>query len=295
MSSPSCSDCTADGLLDAPGSTADAVSPTTTGDDIPTRWAAVGALALGVFGLVTAEFLPASLLTALASDLSISEGAAGQTVTATALIGAIAAPSIPLLTRRIDRKHVMLALTTLLVLSNALAVVADSLWPLLTARVMLGVALGGFWSMAAALAMRLVPESKFPRAMSFILTGVSVATVCAAPVGAWMGELWGWRSAFVAAGVVSVITLLAQIFTLPALPPTAHPDLRVLGQLLGRPGVRMALLAVLLVISGHFAGFTYLRPLMENVHPPSSVGGDLGDFVWPMAIGGFVRSISYGG
>lgn len=80
-----------------------------------------------------------------------------------------------------------------------------------------------------------------------------------------MGDLWGWRSAFVAAGVVSVVTLVAQAITLPALPPRDHASLRVLGQLLLRPQVRMALLAVLLVISGHFAGFTYIRPLMENV------------------------------
>ena len=231
----------------------------------PARWPAVVSLALGVFGLVTAEFLPASLLTAMAGDLGISAGAAGQAVTATALVGAVAAPSIPLLTRRFDRKAVLLALTLLLALSNALAATADSFGVLLAARVMLGVALGGFWSMAAALAMRLVPEKLFARAMSVVLTGVSVATVCAAPVGAWMGDLWGWRSAFVAAGVVSVLTLVFQLVTLPALPPRDNPDLRVLGRLLARPGVRMALLAVLLVISGHFAGFTYIRPLMEDV------------------------------
>lgn len=222
-------------------------------------------MALGVFGLVTAEFLPASLLTAMATDLRVSNGAAGQAVTATALVGAVAAPSIPLLTRRLDRKQVMLALTLLLVVSNFIAATAGSLSTLLCARVMLGVALGGFWSMAGALAMRLVPATLFARAMSVILTGVSIATVCAAPVGAWMGELWGWRSAFAAAGVLSVITLLAQLATLPALPPRDNPNLRVLGELLTRPSVRVALLAVVLVISGHFAGFTYIRPLMEQV------------------------------
>lgn len=281
------------------------MSVTTCADDAdigalpaPTRWPAVASLAMGVFGLVTAEFLPASLLTAMASDLSITEGVAGQTVTATALLGAIAAPSIPLLTRRIDRKHVMVSLTLLLVLSNGLAAIADSLWMLLIARVMLGIALGGFWSMAAALAMRLVPERQFPRAMSLILTGVSVATVCAAPIGAWMGELWGWRSAFIAAGAVSLVTLIGQLAALPSLPPNANPNLRVLGELLTRPGVRMALLAVLLLISGHFAGFTYIRPLMENVAQLSvgaisaillgyGIGGFFGNFV-----GGYIAGRS---
>ena len=262
------------------------------------RWGAIGSLAIGVFGLVTAEFLPASLLTAMASDLGVSDGAAGQAVTATALVGAIAAPAIPLLTRRLDRRAVMLALTTLLVLSNAIAATAGSLATLLAARVLLGVALGGFWSMAAALAMRLVPESLFARAMSVILTGVSFATVCAAPIGAWMGDLWGWRSAFVAAGALSALTFAAQLATLPALPPRDSPNLRVLGELLRRPSVRVALLAVLLVISGHFAGFTYIRPLMEDVTrlPVSAIsaillGYGIGGFFGNFA-GGFVAQRS---
>ncbi|KAF1044540.1 MFS transporter [Xylophilus sp.] len=257
----SCQDCIA-----ADAGVFAGASPTASPGSTPAaRWPAVTSLALGVFGLVTAEFLPASLLTAMASDLGVSPGAAGQSVTATALVAAVAAPSIPLFTRRFDRKLVMIALTLLLIVSNALAIAAGSLGILLVSRVLLGIALGGFWSMAAALALRLVPEQLFARAMSIILTGVSVATVCAAPIGAWMGELWGWRSAFIAAGAVSLLTLAAQLFTLPALPPRDHTSLRVLGELLRRPGVRVALLAVLLVISGHFAGFTYIRPLMEDV------------------------------
>ncbi|CAN7235072.1 MFS transporter [Rhizobacter sp. LjRoot28] len=246
----------------AAATTATGTAPHTTA---PARWPAVASLGLGVFGLVTAEFLPVSLLTPMAADLGVSAGAAGQTVTATALVGAVAAPTVPLLTRSLDRRHVMFGLTALLVLSNLLAATASSMAVLLAARVLLGVALGGFWSMSAALAMRLVPEHLFARAMSFILTGVSVATVCAAPLGAWMGELWGWRSAFVAAGAVSLVTLAVQLGTLPSLPPVSRPDLRVLAQLLTRPPVRVALLAVLLVISGHFAGFTYIRPLMEDI------------------------------
>ncbi len=270
-----------------------AAGPTETNSQISleaANWPAIASLALGVFGLVTAEFLPASLLTAMAADLGVSEGAAGQTVTATALIGAIAAPSMPLLTRRFDRRHVMLALSLTLVLSNALAATASSLPALLVSRLMLGIALGGFWSMAGALAMRLAPERLFARAMSLILTGVSVATVCAAPIGAWMGAHWGWHSAFVAAGLLSIATLAAQVFTLPALPPRDNPNLRVLGELLTRPSVRVALLSVLLVISGHFAGFTYVRPLMENIAHLSvsavsavllgyGVGGFLGNLV----------------
>lgn len=278
MSSTECSISNYDGALTASSTQA--------------RWPAIASLALGVFGLVTAEFLPASLLTAMAADLGISEGAAGQTVTATAVTGAIAAPSIPVLTRHMDRRNVMIALSLALLLSNAIAVIASDLVTLLAARVLLGVALGGFWSMAAPLALRLVPDALFPRAMSLILTGVSVATVCAAPIGAWMGDVWGWRSAFLAAGAVGLVTLVAQLVTLPSMLPMAQPNLRVLGQLVGRGPVRAALLAVLLVISGHFAGFTYIRPLMEDVtHLPI---GAISAVLLGYGIGGFFGNLAGG-
>jgi DHA1 family purine ribonucleoside efflux pump-like MFS transporter len=284
MSSTSCPTCPDDASIAA------AVNPDHPTPAAPSaRWPAVASLALGVFGLVTAEFLPASLLTAIAADLHVSEGSAGQTVTATALVGAIAAPSIPLLTRRFDRRSVLVSLTLLLVLSNVVAATAGSLTVLLAARVMLGIALGGFWSMSAALAMRLVPDNLFARAMSLILTGVSIATVCAAPIGAWMGDLWGWRSAFIAAGAVSLVTLVTQWLTLPPLPPRDNPNLRVLGELLQRPPVRVALLAVLLVISGHFAGFTYIRPLMENVTHLSV--GAISAVLLGYGIGGFFGNL----
>ena len=258
MSSNSCSAC-----LDA--SSGLSAAPPNAPERDTAHWPAVASLSLGVFGLVTAEFLPASLLTAMAADLHVSVGAAGQAVTATALVGAVAAPAVPLLTRRFDRRWVLLALTALLLFSNVLAATAQSLGVLLTGRVVLGIALGGFWSMAAALTMRLVPGPLFPRAMSVVLTGVSIATVCAAPVGAWMGDLWGWRSAFVAAGAVGVLAFAVQLRTLPALPPRGEARLRAMGELFTRPAVRFALLAVLLVVSGHFAGFTYIRAVLEQV------------------------------
>ncbi len=228
-------------------------------------WGAVISLSLGVFGLVTAEFLPASLLTPIAADLGISNGAAGQAVTATAVVGAIAAPTIAILTKSIDRRLVMWTFTLMLVVSNILAATASGLTTLLVARVVLGVALGGFWSMAGAMAMRLVPSHLMPRALSIVFTGVSVATVCAAPVGAYVGDLWGWRTAFALAAIVGVVTLAAQMLTIPRLPPVGAPGLSSLATLLRRPSVSMALVVTLLIASGHFAGFTYVRPFLEEV------------------------------
>jgi len=258
-------------------------------DERSPAWAAVLALALGVFGLVTAEFLPASLLTPIAADLGISDGAAGQTVTATALIGAVAGLFTPIVTGRLDRRLVMWALTGLLIVSSVLAALAHGLTMLLVARLLLGIGIGGFWSMAGAMAMRLVPSRLVPRAMSLIFTGVSVATVSAAPIGAYLGGLIGWRMVFTLAALIGVVTLVAQLATFPRMPPQGAPSARTLVELLGRPGVRLVLLTILLCISGHFAGFTYVRPFLEQVPTLSvemislvllayGVGGFFGNF-----------------
>lgn len=237
----------------------------TSTDEASPAWAAVVSLSLGVFGLVTAEFLPVSLLTPLAGDLGISVGAAGQAVTATAVVGAIVAPTMAIMTRGVDRRYVMWAFSLGLLVSNLIAAFATNFAMLLTARIILGVALGGFWSMAAAMAMRLVPARLVPRAMSIILTGVSFATVSAAPIGAYIGDVWGWRTAFFSAAGVGLLALVAQFATLPSLPPIGSPSIATLLALLKRPSLRLALFTVLLAVSGHFAGFTYIRPLLEQV------------------------------
>ncbi|RRH94516.1 MFS transporter [Mesorhizobium tamadayense] len=235
--------------------------------DQPSRpaWGAVISLALGTFGLVTAEFLPACVLTPLAHDLGITEGAAGQTMTATAIAAAISAPTTAIITKRLDRRIVLWAMMLLQILSNVLAEVAWSLPVFLAARVVLGIALGGFWSISASLAMRLVPNHLLPRAMSIILTGVSVAIVCAPPIGAYVGEIWGWRAAFMIAAVVNAVTLLVQLVTIPTLPPVEMPGFRSLLDAAKKPMIKVALLVVLLVASGHFASFTYIRAFLEKV------------------------------
>jgi len=181
-------------------------------------WVAVFSLAMGVFGLLTAEYLPASLLTPMAADLGVSEALAGQAVTVTAVVALFAGLLVPRLTRSIDRRLVLLGFTALMILSNALVALSSSMGVLLVMRVLLGIALGGFWSMAAAVAMRLVPPQRVPRALSIIFSGIAVGTVVSVPLGSYLGGLLGWRSAFWAATAVGGLTLAFQWFTLPEWP-----------------------------------------------------------------------------
>jgi len=255
-------------------------------------WPGVVSLSLGVFGLVTAEFLPASLLTPIAQDLNVSIGGAGQSVTTTAVIGALAGPAVVIGTSRMDRRLTLLGLTTLLIVSSLLSAFAGGLGMLLVARAVLGIALGGFWAMSLALAMRLVPQRLMPRAMAVIMTGVSVATVCAAPVGAWVGEVFGWRSAFLIAAAVGGLALVVQFLTLPAMPSRGAADLGTMAAVLRRPAIRLGLTTVLLVVAGHFAGFTFIRPFLETV-PHFEVEG-ISAVLLAFGIGGFLGNL-FGG
>jgi predicted MFS family arabinose efflux permease len=226
-------------------------------------WAAVGSMALGVFSLVTAEFLPASLLTPIAADFRISEGAAGQTVTATAAFALLSSLLVTAVIRNLDRRILMLGFTILLLISNLIAAFALNLPMLLVARVLLGAALGGFWTMSAALTMRLVPEASVPRALSIIFSGVSAATIFAAPLGIYLGHLFGWRAVFLMAAGLSAITLIAQAATLPRMLAAGSARLGTLVEVLKRRGVAVGIMCAMFLFIGHFAFFTYLRPFLE--------------------------------
>ena len=232
-------------------------------EKIQPAWLAVFSLTMGVFGLLTAEYLPASLLTPIARDLGVSESLAGQAVTVTAVIALFAGLLIPRLTRALDRRIVLLSFTALMIFSNLLVALSSGIVMLLAMRILLGIALGGFWSMAAAVAMRLVPERLVPRALSIIFSGIAVGTVVAVPLGSYLGEMSGWRSAFIAAAAVGAISFVFQWLTLPGMPPVVRTRAASVFSLLQRPGVSVGMVGCVLAHTGQYALFTYIRPALE--------------------------------
>ena len=231
----------------------------------PAAWLAVVSLGLGIFTLVASEFLPASLLSPIAADLGITEGVAGQLVTATSIIGIIGGPLVVSSLPRLDRRWVMAGLTTLAIASNVLVAIAPVFGLMLAARLLLGMSIAGFWAMSLAVTAQLVPADRLGRAMTIVNTGVSLATIAAVPAGAYFGELLGWRAVFLLAAGAGVLTLIAQLTTLPPVPPSGAPGFRSLVQTALTPVVALGVLAIVLIAGGHFMGFTYLRPAFETI------------------------------
>lgn len=228
-------------------------------------WLAVLSMAATSFALVSAEFLPAGLLTPMARDLGISEGTAGQVVTATASVGAVTALFSNVLIGKINRKTVLVALTALAVGSNILAATASEFWLLLVGRAGLGIALSGFWALSVAVVARLVGANATGRGMAIVTLGVSLATIAAPSMGALISDWLGWRTAMAMTAGLAVIAMLMQAVSLPTLPASTSNSLTDVFKLTRRRGIQLGMLAILLLMTGHFAGSIYVRPFLEQV------------------------------
>lgn len=248
--------------FDGPAIDLDAVEPTSW---TATTWFAVLSMAATSFALVSAEFLPAGLLTPMARDLGISEGTAGQVVTATASIGAVTALLSNVLIGRLNRKAVLVGLSALAIASNILAALATDFWLLLLGRAGLGIALSGFWALSVAVVARLVGANATGRGMAIVTLGVSLATIAAPSMGALISDWLGWRSAMAMTAGLAAFAMLLQLLSLPTLPANTSNSLADVFRLMRRRGVQLGMLAILLLMTGHFAGSVYVRPFLEQV------------------------------
>ncbi|WP_205471822.1 MFS transporter [Nocardioides sp. SYSU D00038] len=260
-----------------PETAADAATVATASGSRPAErarsvWLAVAALGLGGFVVVTAEFLPASVLSLIAADLGISEGLAGQAVTATAVMGLLTAPTLAALVPNLDRRLLLAGLTGLALVSNVVVALAPSFPLLLVSRLLLGIAIAGFWSISLAAVAQLVPAERLGRAMTVVNAGVSLATVAAVPLGSFLGDAMGWRPVFWLAAGAAAVTLVLQLAWLPPLRPSGAPGLRTLWETSRSRVVLVGLLAIAFIAGGHFSAFTYIRPAAELVPGLGSAG-----------------------
>jgi predicted MFS family arabinose efflux permease len=218
--------------------------------------------------------LPVGLLTPMGGSLKVSDGVAGFTLTITGLVAAVSSPLLTSLLGRFDRRTVLCALLAVLAVGNLAAAWAPDYRVMVAARVLVGIGMGGVWAIAAGLAVRLVPARSVPAATSLVFGGIAVASVLGVPAGTYLGELAGWRTAFLAAAGLALAVLAALAVLLPPLPAEqALPLGGVLG--LGRdPRVRTGLLVVALLVTGHFAAYTYVRPVLESISGagPNTIG-----------------------
>ena len=240
------------------------------GDALPSGlishpWLAVLSVTLSAAVFCTTEFIPNGILRYISSGLEVSEGTAGLMVTAPGLLAAVAAPAVTVAIGSRDRRLILWLLSALLVASNLVAMIAPNFPILILGRVLFGFGLGGFWAIGAGLGGRLVSEKSAAQATALIFAGVSIGMLVGGPAGALIGDLFGWRTAFGAALALSVISLVAQLLFLPPLRVRQRVRPRdLLGIVETRAG-KVGLIAMLLVLCGQFATYTYVTPFLAQV------------------------------
>lgn len=232
----------------------------------PAYWSGIFAMTLCVFALIASEFMPVSLLTPMASDLHITAGLAGYGIAISGAFAVLTSLSISRLAGSMDRKTLLLILTGMMCVSGLVVGLAPNYTVYMIGRALIGVVIGGFWSMSAAMAMRLVPSGSVPKALAIFNGGNALATVVAAPLGSYLGSVIGWRGAFFCLIPVAIIALIWQWISLPAMaaaPRKAHAG--SVFRLFRRPLITFGMLSVGLFFMGQFVLFTYLRPFLETV------------------------------
>ncbi|MFF4413439.1 MFS transporter [Streptosporangium sp. NPDC001559] len=250
------------------------------------HWIAVSAVALGTFLLVTAEQLPIGLLSPVGSALSVSEGAAGLMVTVPSVVAAVAAPAVPILVGTMNRRLLLVALMGLMTLANLASALAPDYPLLIVSRVLVGIAIGGFWAIAGGLAVRLVAPADVPRATAVIFGGVGAANVFGVPIGTVLGGLTNWRVAFGALSVLALVVLVALLAVLPPLTAARPVALRRLVGQFRNQGVRIGILATFLIVTGHFSAYTFIGPVLRDL------SGVNEGFVGPLLFGFGVAGIA---
>jgi predicted MFS family arabinose efflux permease len=262
------------------------------------RYGGLIAMMLMSFVLVTAEFLPNGVLTDMAAGLGVTPGQAGQTVTVTALVGLIVAPTVGLVFPRLDRRSLLAWMALAAAVSNLIVAIAPNLVIILMARFFLGAAISAFWAMSITVAARIAGPERLGRAVMFASAGASLATVAGVPIGVMLSTVLDWRVVFALAGVVTGLLAIAMRLLLPSVPPAAASSFAILIDTARRPGITLGLVGHVLVVLGHFLAYTYIRLALDRMAVGSeSAPIDAGTVVLLLALfgaGGLIGNIVIG-
>ena len=228
-------------------------------------WLSVIAVALAIFAVVSAEMLPIGLLTPIAHSLDQSVGHASLIISLPSLVAAITAPCVVLIFNQINRRKLFLLFMLLLLGSNLMAATVTELYWLLFARVLFGISMGGIWALAGSLAVRLAPPGHAGLATSIVFSGIAAASVLGVPLGVYLGDLFGWRLAFICVAALVGVVLALLYWSLPSLAVNETNTLSSSLQLLKQRNVLIGLALTLLIVTGHFAAYTFIRPLLQSL------------------------------
>ena len=222
-------------------------------------------LGFSAFIFNTTEFVPVGLLSDIAQSFSTSPAQVGWMLTVYAWIVALMSLPMMLLTRKFERKSLLLGLFALFIASHVLSVVAWNFTSLLVSRIGIAFAHAVFWSITASIAIRVAPQGKHTFALSVLATGTGLAMVLGVPAGRIIGQLLGWRTTFAVIAIIALIIMLAMYRLLPTLPSLFSGSLSKVPEVLRNKVLLMMYLFIFVIFSAHYTAYSYIEPFLQEI------------------------------
>jgi DHA1 family inner membrane transport protein len=173
-------------------------------------------LTLSAFAIGTAEFVIAGVLPQVAGSLGITEGQAGNLITAYALVIVVGGPILTLWLARFEKRQVLPGLMALFIAGNLIGAVTTNYTLLLISRMIAGLTQGPFYGIGAVVATRLVSDKLAGQAVGQMFAGLTLANVLGVPLGTWIGNALGWNTTFLMISALGLIAALAIAVFVPA-------------------------------------------------------------------------------
>lgn len=238
-------------------------------------------LAVAVFAQGTSEFVLAGLVPGISADLGITIAQAGYLTSGFAVGMVVGAPLTAALGRRLPPRWTLTGCLLVFVAAHAAGALTDQFAVLLVSRFVAALANAGFLAVALSTVTAVVPAGRQARALAAILGGTTLALIAGVPAGAFLGEIWGWRSALWAIAALSALALVAVAVLTPGRlgpdVPHARVDLRAELGTLRSPDLLRYLVLGVLVNGATFCAFTYLAPIVTD-------GAGLGSSLVPVVL-----------
>ena len=222
-------------------------------------------LGFSAFIFNTTEFVPVGLLSDIAQSFSVSPAQVGWMLTVYAWVVALMSLPMMLLTRKLERKTLLIWLFSLFIVSHILSVVAWNFTVLLVSRIGIAFAHALFWSITASIAIRVAPQGKHTFALSVLATGTGLAMVLGVPAGRIIGQLFGWRTTFAFIAIVALVIMLALYRLLPNLPSLFSGSLSKVPEVLRNRVLLGMYLFIFIIFCAHYTAYSYIEPFLSEI------------------------------
>lgn len=223
------------------------------------------ALVTGGFAIGTSEFVTMGLLPEIAQGVSVSIPTAGHAISAYAAGVVVGAPVLAILGATWPRKALLLGLTVAIVVGNVMTALAPTYGWLLVARFIAGMPHGAFFGVAALVAVDLAAKGRQGRAVSRVMLGIPIANIAGVPLATWLGQQYGWRTAYWLVAILGLVTMGLLVAFVPHIARNIESTIRrELGDF-ATTQVALTLLVGAIGFGGMFAMASYIAPTVTEV------------------------------